>query len=60
MLEEIAKNLGIEGDFSSICSNEKVRAEVLKRMNEVGKKKGLKGFEVAKNIYIEPQGFQSK
>lgn len=29
-------------------------------MNEIGRKKGLKGFEVAKNIYIEPVGFQSK
>jgi len=37
-----------------------VRAEVLRKMNEVGKKKGLKGFEVAKNIYIEPHGFQSR
>jgi long-chain acyl-CoA synthetase len=29
-------------------------------MNDIGRKKGLKGFEVAKNIYIEPVGFQSK
>jgi len=37
-----------------------VRIEVLNKMNEIGKKKGLKGFEIAKNIYIEPNGFQSK
>lgn len=29
-------------------------------MNNAGKKGGLKSFEMAKNIYIEPAGFQSK
>ncbi len=29
-------------------------------MNNAGKKGGLKGFEMAKNIYIEPVGFHSK
>lgn len=32
----------------------------MKQINEIGKKKGLKSFEMAKNIYIEPLGFQSK
>lgn len=29
-------------------------------MNNAGKKGGLKSFEMAKNIYIEPVGFQVK
>lgn len=29
-------------------------------MNTVGKQKGLKSFEQAKNIYLEPKSFQEK
>ena len=29
-------------------------------MNVVGKKKGLKGFEQARNIYLESKSFQQK
>ena len=29
-------------------------------MNAVGKKGGLKGFEQARTIYLQPVGFQSK
>lgn len=33
---------------------------MLTEMNSVGKKQGLNGFELAKNIYLEPNGFLSK
>lgn len=29
-------------------------------MNSVAKREGLNGFEMAKNIYLEPNGFLSK
>jgi long-chain acyl-CoA synthetase len=29
-------------------------------MNNVGRKQGLNGFELAKNIYLEPKGFMFK
>ncbi len=33
---------------------------VLTEMNSVGKREGLNGYELAKNIYLEPNGFLSK
>lgn len=32
---------------------------VLFEMNTVGRQAGLNGFELAKNIYLEPRGFLS-
>jgi long-subunit acyl-CoA synthetase (AMP-forming) len=29
-------------------------------MNTVGRKEGLNGFELAKNIYLEPKGFLAR
>ena len=37
-----------------------MRTALLVEMNNAGKKGGLKSFEMAKNIFIEPVGFQSK
>lgn len=55
---ELGKNLGVEGDFPELCQNQKVRAAFLNEMNALGKQKGLKGFEQARNIYLEPKSFQ--
>lgn len=41
---EIAKRLQVEGEFSEVCNNQKVRAAFLSEMNAIGKEKGLKGF----------------
>lgn len=37
-----------------------MRAAVLTQMNNIAKVEGLKSFEQAKNIYIEPAGFMMK
>jgi long-chain acyl-CoA synthetase len=51
---------GIEGTYEEICRNVQLRKEILSEINEIGKNNGLKSFEMAKNIYLEPTNFQGK
>ena len=37
-----------------------MRKLVLKQLNEVGKREGLHGFELAQNIWLEPLPFVEK
>jgi long-chain acyl-CoA synthetase len=37
-----------------------MRKLVLTAMNEVGRREGLNGFELAKNIYLEPESFMAR
>lgn len=54
---DLANELKIEGTFESLCNNAIIRKKVLEDMNAVGKKSGLKGFEMAVNIHLEPVSF---
>ena len=59
-IEEIAQQKNIEGDYEELCKNQTVRIAFLEAMNALGKTKGLKSFEQAKNIYLEPKSFQER
>ena len=43
--------------FCELCSNEKVKNEVLTQMRSLGKEGGLKGFEQVKDICLTPDAF---
>ncbi|KAI9353866.1 hypothetical protein BDR26DRAFT_907251 [Obelidium mucronatum] len=43
--------------LKTICGNEKLKELVLKDLNKIGKDFGLKGFEFAKAIYLDAEGF---
>ena len=43
-----------------MCEHKQVRLEILKQLNITGKEGGLKGFEQARNIFMEPNQFMTK
>ena len=55
-----AEKNGFKESYDSLLKNRKFRECVLKELNTLGKKEGLYGFEMAKNIYFEPEGFLDK
>lgn len=57
---QLAETKGIKGTFEEICTQKAVRTLILTEMNAAGRKEGLHGFELAKNIYLEPKGFLAK
>lgn len=59
-LEKLAESKGIVGTYEELCENIEIRKLVLAEMNAVGKKEGLNGFELAKNIHLEPKGFLAR
>jgi long-chain acyl-CoA synthetase len=48
----LAEAKGIQGTFEELCKKKEIRTLVLTEMNSVGRKEGLNGFELAKNIYL--------
>ena len=59
-LMKFAKENGFNGSYEEVIKDRKFRACVLKELNTSGRKQGLNGFEVAKNVYFEPEGFMNK
>jgi long-chain acyl-CoA synthetase len=51
---------GIQGNFEELCDSNIVKRFILREMNAIGRKEGLYGFELAKNIYLESKGFMGK
>merc|ERR1711988_393036 len=47
-----AKELGVSGDFASVCSNEKITKVVLDSLNSEGKKAGLPALETLKGVCL--------
>jgi long-chain acyl-CoA synthetase len=47
------KERGFEGTLEELAKNDTVRKTFSKEMSDFGKKNGLKGFEVFKNVYFE-------
>ncbi|KAF5204906.1 Long-chain-fatty-acid--coa ligase, partial [Thalictrum thalictroides] len=45
------------GDFKSLCENPKAKKYILDELNSIGQKNGLRGFEMLKAIYLEPNPF---
>ncbi|KAH8868564.1 Long-chain-fatty-acid--CoA ligase 5 [Schistosoma japonicum] len=42
---------------AELCARKEIRKFILERMNKIGREKGLKGFELAHNIYLTPESF---
>ena len=59
-LNKLAESKGIKGSFEELCANREIRLAVLADMNAVGRKGGLNGFELAKNVHLETQFFVEK
>ncbi|KAI8607699.1 hypothetical protein BC830DRAFT_1158046 [Chytriomyces sp. MP71] len=43
--------------LKKVCESDKVKALILEDMNKIGKQYGLKGFEFARAIHLDPSGF---
>jgi long-chain acyl-CoA synthetase len=56
----MAEELGINESYDKLCQNQAIRIEILTELNNIGKKSGLQGFEQAKNIFLDPNGFMIK
>uniref|UniRef100_A0A5K4F061 long-chain-fatty-acid--CoA ligase n=1 Tax=Schistosoma mansoni TaxID=6183 RepID=A0A5K4F061_SCHMA len=42
---------------AELCTRKEIREFVLEKMNSIAREKGLKGFELARNIYLTPEPF---
>ncbi|VDP63412.1 unnamed protein product [Schistosoma curassoni] len=42
---------------AELCTSKEIREFILERMNLIAREKGLKGFELARNIYLTPEPF---
>ncbi|XP_063940595.1 long chain acyl-CoA synthetase 4 [Daucus carota subsp. sativus] len=56
-IERWAKDTGLSGDINSLCENPKVKDYILEQLTKLGKEKKLKGFEIIKNIHLDPVPF---
>ncbi|KAJ2720245.1 medium-chain fatty acid-CoA ligase faa2 [Coemansia sp. Benny D115] len=55
---EVAKNPKLADlSFADLCKNQEVVQLMLKSINDWGRKSGLKGFEIPRNIYLESVPF---
>lgn len=52
VLKKLAAELKIEGEYSDIVHNPKLRSAVLKQMHEVGRKAGLAGIELIEGVVL--------
>ena len=52
--------MSIKGSFQELCQNKQVRSEMLNLLNKEARGKGLYGFELAKNVHLEPESFMVK
>ncbi|CAH2071069.1 unnamed protein product [Thlaspi arvense] len=56
-LERWAVENGVNGDFNSICQNEKAKAFILGELVKTAKERKLRGFEIIKAVHLEPVAF---
>ena len=59
-LNSLAQSKAIQGSFQELCTKKEILAAVLADMNAVGRKAGLNGYELAKNIHLETKPFVEK
>lgn len=59
----LAKSMGIEGEtLAEVCKDERLKNLILEDIKKLGSKgtKELKGFEIPKAIYLEPEMFSGE
>lgn len=52
-----AKQNNLDLDFKSLCKNSLVKEAILQSINQLGRQRGLKGFELVKDIYLHDELF---
>ena len=57
LLEKLASECGIEGDFEDLCNNEDFKAEIQKILNDTAKEAKLWGFEKIRKFHLHPMSF---
>ncbi len=57
---KLAQKNNIQGSFEQLSRDKGLRGLICKELDSIGKQSGLMSFEQAKNIFIEPDTFQSK
>ena len=55
-----AERNGFKAPYEELIVDKAFRQFALKELNNHGKKEGLYGFEMAKNVYFEPKEFLNK
>ncbi|KMZ63421.1 Long-Chain Acyl-CoA Synthetase [Zostera marina] len=56
-LEHWAHQHGIEGDYASLCQNDKAKEYILREISKVATSHKMRGFEVLKGIYLDSEPF---
>uniref|UniRef100_A0A7N0ZXW2 Long-chain-fatty-acid--CoA ligase n=1 Tax=Kalanchoe fedtschenkoi TaxID=63787 RepID=A0A7N0ZXW2_KALFE len=56
-IEQWASDNGVSGDFTSLCSDPKVKEYIIGELSKIGKEKKLKGFEFVKAVHLDPVPF---
>lgn len=56
-LQEWASQKGVASDLPSICRNDEARKWVLDQLNATAKESKLKGFEMIKSLFLDPEQF---
>ncbi|KAL3163225.1 hypothetical protein ABBQ32_009626 [Trebouxia sp. C0010 RCD-2024] len=56
-LQEWASQKGLPHDLPSICRNDEARKWVLDQLTATAKESKLKGFEMIKSLYLDPEQF---
>ncbi|GJN87589.1 hypothetical protein Rhopal_000544-T1 [Rhodotorula paludigena] len=54
-LKQLASSLGVQGDLGTLVHNKDVRDAVLKSLNQVGKKAGLKPLEQLQSVVLSDE-----
>ncbi|KAH8522117.1 hypothetical protein H0E87_002942 [Populus deltoides] len=52
-----AQEHGISGNFKSLCENPEAKKFILGELTKIGKEKKLKGFELVKDVHLDPEPF---
>lgn len=56
-LQEWASRKGLTSDLGSLCRNDEARKWVLTQLNATAKESKLRGFEMIKSLYLDPDQF---
>lgn len=54
-IEDLAKEMNIEGTFEQLCQNPQIVKAVLALLEKQGRSDKLAGFELAKKLYLHPE-----
>ena len=56
-LEKYTRNKNITGTLEELCKNKEIKELIFNDIKQLEKINGLKGFEMAKDIYLHPEPF---